>query len=308
MAIFPLPQDIAERLRKRRLPTEEDEYTTEPPSALPAIEGPRPVPLASPPGYTPPRGSTPPFARRQSRGEEIAEARDAYSEMPLSRGRGALKGALLGLGQGLATGQGLGGALGGALAGAAGGALSPKTIRRQEFETQIRPRIEERFGYEDQDRAIAQAEYQQQRQMGLDAMNAAKTQAEIGEINRRNLPRPERGPAPRWEKGINRRTGQPGFYNVADPAQAAEFEPFQEERKGFSPHWIETPQGYVNLNDPNVDPKKVRKLQRPKAAAKPKAGKKYAAITDIRAAAEKAGVSESQMAAQFKSAGYEIVR
>lgn len=295
MAFFP----------RRRRDDEYDQFMVDDPGAdpmpaLPDLRPPRPVPLAGPNGapYEAPR-ATPPF--RQSRGAEMAEARDVYLQGAPGRGKSALKGALLGGLRGLAQG-GLGGALGGAVGGALGGGVNPRGLREQEFNQQIRPRIQERFGYEDQ---AAQA----QRQAEQDELNNQFKLAQINATNRSNLPRPVRPPAlmntpggvldpetrtivpgtqpqPKeketpYSKGFgrNRKTGRLGYYNVRDKQEAAEYDP-------------------------------APPLSRPRTPGAPKAKKegKFVSITQVRKAAEENGISESDASTAFRSKGYTIVR
>lgn len=164
---------------RRRPPFFEDAA----PVRLPNIPGPRPLPPLSPsvPGGAPsgpmpgmPRPSAfpeifasggspapaaplppmPPMLPKQpSRYEEMEEAKDVYLKGTPGRFKSGLLAALRGGLQGLATGGGLGAGLGGAAAGGLFGAINPKGARAMEFEERVKPRIMERFAYEDADRA-----------------------------------------------------------------------------------------------------------------------------------------------------------
>lgn len=281
-----------------------------PPPVLPSAEPPRPI-LRDPSRPSPlPGGPTPPLIPRQpSRAEQMQEARDVWMVGTEGRGRSGLKGALRGAVEGLRSGGGLGGAIGGALGGALVGGISPRTLRTREFNEQVRPEIEERFRLEDADRQVRAAEAKAISDRAMTQMQLANMQSQIdlraSEAEQNRLPRPVAGPAPVWKLGTNRQTGKREWFNVAGP-EAGKFEAIEEERT-FSPHWVETDKGYVNLNDPKTDPKTVRKLQRPKSS-KPKAEKKFVSITQVRKAAEENGISESDAATAFRSKGYQIVR
>lgn len=266
-----------------------------PPPFLPEGIDPNAPMAPPPPAYTAP----PPPLERPSRGQELDEAKSAYLQQTPGRFKSGLRGALQGALQGLATGQGLGGAIGGALGGGLVGAVNPRGLREQQFNQEIAPKIQQRWGMEDQDRAA-------QRQAGIDFMNAQKTQAEIGAIDRSNQPRAPRPPSygnapgigiyneqtgevttpappkeekqPRYVKafGRNRQTGRYSYYNAADKADA-------------------------DLHDP------APPLQRPKAAGKAKKEPQYVSISKVREFAEKQGISVSEAKARAKADGFTVV-
>lgn len=308
--------DYVPNNRRRRLPTEEDDYKT-PPVELPDIEQPRPTPLAGPPGYVPPaiyrtpsfNPAEPPSRQQQYQAEVIDPARRA-AEGPRWKTAllSAAGGALRGLG-----GGGLGGAIGGAIGGGITGAVNPRGFQEQRFRAQALPRLQERWALEDQDRLA-------QRQADNDALNdqyrqaqmanlGAETDLRLSQAAAARLPRPVKGPTPEWKLGTNRRTGQRGYYNAADEKQAADYDPYVEE-KGYAPHWVETDKGYVNLNAPGVDPSKVRKLQRPKAAreAKPKEDIPTIPLSEVRRIAEQEGVSVDRVKARLISKRIKVVQ
>jgi hypothetical protein len=149
----------------------------ETPPALPAPMDPRSVPMtapAAPPGVGSP-GPTP--IAPQSRYGELQEAKDVYLKGTPGRFKSAALGGLRGLGPGLASGGGLAGALGGAVGGAIGGGINPRGEREMEFEERVRPKIYERFGFEDLERASA-------RQAQTNALDDERKRAEIGRLNR----------------------------------------------------------------------------------------------------------------------------
>jgi hypothetical protein len=240
--------------------------------------------------------------RRPTRGEELTEAKDVYLKGAPGRFRSALTGAL----QGLAAGG-----PGGAITGAATGAISPRTVREVEFNQRVRPQIQERFAFEDQQR-------QAERQAEADALNTQYKQAQIGAVNRSNLPAPDSYSSAPGLGIFNRRTGA-----VTTPAPPeAPKKPAQALRPG--------PDGnYYDVNDPaqaetlrQLNAKMPRdrygrfisradeRASRPRALAprQPKKEAKFASITDVREYAQSKGISESQAAVQFKERGYTIVR
>jgi hypothetical protein len=185
-----------------------------------------------------------PTPGRQTRKQELDEARDVYLLGTPGRKKSGLIGALLGGLQGLASGNGLGGAVGGALAGGVTGLASPKTIREQQFNAQVRPKILEGFAYEDADRAM-------QRQAAGDAIDAQYKQAQTRALDRSNLPKgPSFGNAPgigifNEQTGVvttpappreDKRKGVDGnYYDLNNPKEKAEFEALTAKlpRDGF---------------------------------------------------------------------------
>jgi hypothetical protein len=175
MPIFPF-DDEEERRRRRPFLTPpinpEADMLDEPPD-LP----PRPRAMLPPPGnpggmeapeYTP-QDMAPP-----SRYQRLEAEKQGYMRGTPGRFKSALTGAL----QGLAAGG-----PGGALTGAAYGAIDPRRVREVEFNQRVRPQIQERFAFEDQQRAV-------ERQAEQDALNAEYRRAQIGELGRRGLPKP----------------------------------------------------------------------------------------------------------------------
>lgn len=154
------------------------------PSTLPEAPPSRPalaLPRAEAGGFTPAPESLNRVPQPPSRYEQMQEAKDVYLQGTPGRLKSGLLGALRGGLQGLATG-GLGGALGGALAGGGFGAINPRGRREMEFNEQVRPKILERFGYEDADRAAAIA---QAKAAGEQAMNRAQLANIQSQINSR---------------------------------------------------------------------------------------------------------------------------
>jgi hypothetical protein len=239
-------------------------------------------------------------------------AKDVYLKKPEGRLKSTLRGALYGAVEGLRSGQGLGAGLGGAVAGGTVGAVSPRTIRRAQFETEVAPQILQRHQLED-------AEAQRLRQMATDEQNAMMSRARLEDLEagielkrsqaeENRLPRPTPGPAPSWQRGRNRRTGQFAVFNAADPAQNAEHEPYIEERQPQT-RWVVNDQGvYEDVIKATREGRKVRALQRPKAAPKPKEEPKVASISQVRKAAEEHfGGDVSEAEAAFVRKGYRIV-
>jgi hypothetical protein len=234
MAFLPLPPILRRRLYEDEDPTLDRRssppgYNDPPPPTLPELS--RPTPLPGPRGvpFEAPLGHTLP---RETRAQEMQTAKDVYLKKPEGRLKSTLRGALYGAVEGLRSGQGLGAGLGGAVAGGTVGAVSPRTIRRAQFETEVAPQILQRHQLED-------AEAQRLRQMATDEQNAMMSRARLEDLEagielkrsqaeENRLPRPTPGPAPSWQRGRNRRTGQFAVFNAADPAQNAEHEPYIE--------------------------------------------------------------------------------
>lgn len=274
-----------------------------PPPTLPDLETPE-VPMTAP--TTPPRlGMWRPY--RQNRYEEMSEAKDAY----LQKTPGRFKSGALGALRGFAGGGGLLGAITGGVA----GAVDPKGLREQQFNQRIRPQIEERFRFEDMERAQQAQEASAQRQGVFDQAKLQEMGADIdlkrSQAEKNRMPAPVKTPTPQYKLGRNLRTGQFKWFDAADPAQAGEHEPHVNQPAQPSRFVVNERGEYVDVNAETKAGRKVKAFQRPrvpKAAPKAKAEKKYAAITDVRAYAESKGISESQAATAFKEKGYQIVR
>lgn len=221
----------------------------DPPARPPALPNlPSSPPVAAPAPAVPPGGEMRMPPARQTRAGELDEAREVFLKKPEGRFKSGLKGALYGAIEGLRSGGGLGGALGGAAAGGATGAISPKTIRRQEFETQIRPQIEERFGMED-------AEAAQRMGIEREMLDREHKRAQINEMNRRNLPRPERRQS---------LMGSPS-QGIYDPNTHEMILPAPQER--LRPYWAKVEENgrevWRDLNAKENQGKSFKALRRP---------------------------------------------
>lgn len=290
MPIFPF-DDEEERRRRMLSPPAIDMMgeldAARRPTVLPEISTARPG-LSAPSPVTPP----PPPINRQSRFGEMQEAKDAYLEKTPGRGRSALTGALQSfLG---------GGGLVGAAFGAARGAIDPRGQREQEFNQKIRPQIQERFGAEDQERAMV-------RQAEQDALNNQYRTAQIGAINRSNMPPPPRQPSYSSASGLgiyNQQTGQ-----VTTPA------PPQQPREPAPNYEFDVDRLPYNINNP-AERKKYESLPRGKRVKPEKAGgggkaKKEAKVVSLsqveKAADEHFGGDTSEAEAAFVRKGYRVV-
>jgi hypothetical protein len=135
-------------------------YSRLAPISTPNMTGPGPAiePLTAPTQY-----------------ERLQAEKEGYLRGTPGRKRSALLGALTGALQGLGSGQGLGGALGGALAGGIYGGAAPRQIRERQFETRERPKILEKFAFEDAEKA-------RQAAAAKAAMDGGMTQAQLANI------------------------------------------------------------------------------------------------------------------------------
>lgn len=241
---------------------------------------------------------------RQSRYGEMQEAKDVYLKGTPSRRKSLLLGALKGGLTGLASGGGLGGAIGGAVAGGAVGGISPRTLRRQQFETEIAPQIQERWGYEDYESAArAQAEDRMMKRRQAESGIALQE----SQIERNRRPPATSPRAPQFRLGRDKRTGELEYYNLNDPQDVQNFEPAEFEQQPSS-RWVRDASGnYIDLNAPENKGRRVRGYDRPRAPRQPKAEKKYASIDDVREAAEQANMTVSRMKAKFIEKGYTVV-
>jgi hypothetical protein len=274
-----------------------------PPPILPDVS--RPEVAMTPPTMPPRLGAPGPY--RPSRYDELNEAKGAYLEKTPGRFKSGLLGAL----RGFAGGGGLGGAITGGVA----GAVDPRGLREQQFNQRIRPQIEDRFRFEDMERAQQAQEASAQRQGVFDQAKLAEMGADIdlkrSQAEKNRMPAPVKAPPPQYKLGRHNKTGQFRWYNAADPELASEHTPHVNQPAQPSRFVVNERGEYVDVAAEQRAGRKVKAFQRPrapKAAPKAKAEKKYAAITDVRAYAESKGISESQAATAFKEKGYQIVR
>jgi len=207
---------------------------------------PNPRPMLPPPSGIPGGVEPPPYSPQDSLGPPTRYQRYEAEKQGYMRGRPVrLKSALTGALQGLTAGG-----PGGALTGAAYGALDPRRVREVEFNQRIRPQIQERFGYEDQQRA-------QQRQAEADALNEELRRAQIGELGRRGQPKPA---APLH--------GRPGDVFL-DPTTRQPIATIPQQEKSLPPAWRPTEEaGYQNLNAPENRGKMFRPPARPSRPAR----------------------------------------
>src|SRR5262245_817974 len=296
MPIFPLTDEERRRRLALTPPINPDGggiYADYPPRPKPGLGLPdvstlerMPLPAAGAPEDIPmPR---PALGRPQGRSGHVQEARDVYMLGTPGRGRSALSGALEGfLG---------GGGLLGAATGAIYGATDPRGLREREFNRKILPRIQEGFAYEDQDRAL-------ERQAAEDAINNQYKRAQIGALNRSNMPAPPKQPSYGSAPGIGIYNQQTGTVTTPAPPK---------EEKPPAPHWVRDLTGnYVDVNAPENKGKKVRGYDRPRAPKEPKAQapKKVISISKVREAHKASGgkMSLSDVKASFIERGYRIV-
>jgi len=112
----------------------------------------------------------------KTRPHQIEDARQEHLGKTPGRLKSGLLNALKGGLAGLASGGGLGAALGGAVGGGAFGAITPRGAQDMDFEQRVKPKILDRFRYEDQDTAARMA--------GAKAAGEqAMTQAQLENIN-----------------------------------------------------------------------------------------------------------------------------
>lgn len=274
------------------------------PPVLPNPPAPRPLPAPAPPNALYGRHMGPSLAPRPSRRQELAEMKDAYAATNPGRLKSGLMNALRGFAGGMASGGGLGAGLGGAVAGGAFGAIDPRGAREAEFEAYEKPQILQRFAMDD-------AEENARRDAQMDAIRmqdiAAGVDLKQAQAAKARQPAIAKPPAPAWKLGRHNASGQFRWFDASAP-DAGDYTPHVQQPNQPSRFVVNDRGDYVDVVEETKKGRKVKAFQRPRVGPKPKAEKKFAAITDVRAAAEKAGVSESQMAAQFRAAGYEIVR
>lgn len=292
MPLFGLIPYNDEEKRRRRLLTEEDNYAP-PPPALPEISGRRPSLSAagSPESVTPPTLPS----RRPSRLEEMNEAKDVYMRKTPGRARAGLLGGLQALGQG--GSQDLGQTVGQGLGGLIGGLIDPKGVREAQFNQRVRPQIMDRFAAEDQERAgLRQAEQ--------DALGVELKRAQIGQMNRANMPEPPKRPSlmdiPRGVFDPETRMIIPGT------------EPLPAAPKPPAPRYVVNERGeYVDVAGEAAAGRKVKAFQKPKATGgggKAKKESKVVSRSQVeKAADEHFGGDDSEAAAAFVRKGYRIV-
>jgi hypothetical protein len=112
----------------------------------------------------------------KTRPHQIEDARQEHLGKTPGRLKSGLLNAAKGALQGLATGGGLGAALGGAVGGGAFGAINPRGAQDADFNQRVKPKILERFAYEDAETA---ARIQAAKAAGDQAM----TRAQLENIN-----------------------------------------------------------------------------------------------------------------------------
>lgn len=153
------------------------------PSSLPETISPRGVMLSATTGIPGGERASIPGVRQSrppTRVEELAEMKDAYVAGAPGRFKSGLVNALRGFAAGVGTGGGLGAGLGGALAGGAFGAINPRGAREMEFERFEKPKIFERFGMEDQEKAARMAAEKGLREEAMQRAQIANVQSQIG--------------------------------------------------------------------------------------------------------------------------------
>lgn len=207
------------------------------PSSLPDAPTYRPTPTARP--ELDMAGASTAMVKPQTRYQELEEARNVFAQKPRSRLMSGLVGALQGFGQG---------GLGGAIAGGAAGAINPRGMRRLEFDQQVKPKILERFGYEDQDIARRTAAGKMQREDELAQAQTANIKSQIEDRTaERNLPLV----VPYGSVAIGKSDGKPIFTNA------------RQEGQQQTPHWESTTEGIQNLNAPENKGKVFQPFEKP---------------------------------------------
>ncbi|HKQ76733.1 MAG TPA: hypothetical protein VJ810_23765 [Blastocatellia bacterium] len=205
-----------------------------------------------PPASMNPQPETPPHWFKSVPGRSVggaplssAEEGDFLQERGMIRPRNnfsmkervieALKSGVTGAFQGLAQTGDLGGALGGFTAGAGFGAVDPRVGARMRFATSVEPQLmTQKRREQEQMQAQAALEAKQienvrsRGQIDLDKANAERARAQAEAALR---PKPTQSPAPQMKLGRNRSTGQVGYYDTLNPAQAAQFEAYQFPRQ-----------------------------------------------------------------------------
>lgn len=211
MPLFGLQLPLDEEERRRRVLTPGINPNLPPPVGLPNLPSPpspRPLPAPGFPGEIPggpipgsmrPDAPLPPprlampnvtpdatnaplpeFRPRPiTRAEELSGAKDEFMGKTPGRLKSGLLSALRGFASGVSTGGGLGAGAGGALAGGLYGAINPRGARERQFEMEEKPKIFERFGMEDQERAARMAAEKALREQQAAQAQIANVQSQI---------------------------------------------------------------------------------------------------------------------------------
>lgn len=283
-----LPYDEEEERRRRMLTPGFNPALPEPVEAprMPLSTG-RPVDTPPPPARLPSPSIAP-----LGRAEELDMRKDFHMRETPGRGRSALTGALEGfLG---------GGGLLGAIAGGVEGAVAPRRRRERQFNAEVRPGLLDRFAMEDQEAGrIRQAEE--------DEINRQFKTAQIGELNRRNLPEP---PKPRSPISSPR-----GLYDPEAGGIIPGTEPLPPPPRIPTPNFeFDVDRLPYDINNPQ-ERKKFESLPRSKrvkpektGTAKPKEKQKFVPLSKIREYAKQRGISRDQAEAEARADGYTVIR
>ena|SRR5437867_1222853 len=266
----------------------------------------RPDQMPAPPYQ--PQDAAPP-----TQGQRYEAERQAYLRGTPGRLKSALNGAL----QGFASGGGLVGAA----TGGAYGAIDPKRLQERRFNQERRPQILEQFAFEGADRAA-------QRQSDIDALTAAKTNAEIGNLQsegayrtgqlgvaQENVRRQgevaqsqidlntARAEAARTGRTVVRdvvgEDGQVRTYQIAGNGEMTELG--GSAKAAINTANIQSRQKIASQREANTN---IRAAQR--QANKPE--KKFVSRSKILQYAQEQNISPSEAAARAKADGYVIVR
>lgn len=228
--------------------------------------------------------------RPLTRPEQLEEERHVYQAGTPTRGRSALRGAF----EGLASGG-----LGGAITGAIYGAADPAGLRRRRFEREEKPRLFEQFAMED-----AEAERQRRQQAG--DVDLDYKRAQIGALNRSNLPRPL--PLPRPFKTDRGTLGPDGKIIPGT-------EPLPPQPRQSTPHYVFDTDGKPYDLDNLEERKRFESLPRHKRVKPEKAASRGAkktpktfTVEDVDAAVAETGLSELRIKQRFIENGYREVK
>jgi hypothetical protein len=126
----------------------------------------------------------------------------------------------------------LGAAIGGAAAGGAIGAVSPRTGRAFQFETIVRPRIEDRLRREEEQRKRQEAAEDRARAISQDDLKRQDLETDIdlrrSQAQKNRTPEPSRAIAPHWMV-VTGDDGQPAIVDLNAPQnQGKIFRPYIE--------------------------------------------------------------------------------